>query len=105
MSKNVIPVDQSSFQKMVIDSDLPVLVDFSATWCGPCRMIEPLLEDVAGTRSKDVRVVKIDIDTNKQLTHEYQVRSVPTLMLFSNGQHVKTHVGIISRDALDKFIS
>ena len=105
MAKNVIPVDENSFQKMVIDSDLPVLVDFSATWCGPCRMIEPLLEDIAGTKSEQVRVVKVDIDSNKQLTLEYQIRSVPTLMLFSKGQPVKTHVGIISRDKLDNFIS
>jgi thioredoxin 1 len=105
MSEHVIPVDQTTFQNLVLNSDQQVLVDFSATWCGPCRMIEPLLENIASENSDTLRVVKVDVDTNRQLTHEYQVRSVPTLILFRGGQAIKTHIGPISRDALNQFVS
>lgn len=70
----------------IIASDKPVLVDFYATWCGPCKMMHPVLEDVAKNVGDNARVIKVDIDKNEELSHVYQVRSVPTLMIFKNGE-------------------
>lgn len=83
--KSKTEINMEKFNE-IIASDKPVLVDFYATWCGPCKMMHPVLEDVAKNVGDNARVIKIDIDKNEELSRVYQVRSVPTLMIFKNGE-------------------
>jgi thioredoxin 1 len=82
----LMQVDESDFEERVITSELPVLVDFTAVWCGPCKMLDPIVKELAQEWEGVVKVVKLDVDTNADLAMQYQVMGVPTLILFSNGQ-------------------
>lgn len=84
----------------IINSDIPVLVDFFATWCGPCKAMHPVLEELSGRLEGKARILKVDIDKNRELTAEYNVRSVPTLMIFKQGELKWRNSGIISADEL-----
>lgn len=84
----------------IISGDKPVLVDFFATWCGPCKMMHPVLEEVAQKEGDKIRIIKIDIDENRRAAAEYQVRSVPTLMIFKNGELKWRDSGVRSADDL-----
>ncbi|NHD18938.1 MULTISPECIES: thioredoxin [Actinopolyspora] len=92
MSKPVT-VDADSFKTEVLNNDKPVLVDFWATWCGPCKMVAPVLEEIASEHEGKITIAKLDIDQNPGVARDYQVMSVPTLLLFSNGEPVKQIVG------------
>jgi thioredoxin 1 len=92
-------VSDNNFQAEVIESDQPVLVDFWASWCGPCRVIAPHLEELAGERD-DLRVVKLDVDANPQTAASYNVMSIPTLLLFKNGEVAHQIVGAMPKNRL-----
>ena len=92
MAGNLSEVTDANFQAEVIESEQPVLVDFWAPWCGPCRVVAPVLEEIASERP-DLRIVKLNVDENQQTAASFQVLSIPTLILFKGGQAVKTVVG------------
>lgn len=94
-------VDTTNFQAEVMDSELPVVVDFWATWCGPCRQVAPVIESIAASHP-ELSVVKIDIDANPQIAQQYQVLSVPTLKVFKNGEVIKTVVGAKPKRVLER---
>lgn len=93
MSAKPVTVDADSFKNDVLNNDKPVLVDFWATWCGPCKMVAPVLEEIASEHEDKITIAKLDIDQNPGVARDYQVMSVPTLLLFSNGEPVKQIVG------------
>lgn len=97
-------VDGTTFDAVVLKSEKPVLVDFSATWCGPCRAMEPALKTVAADNKDNVLVVKVNVDDAADLCTKYGVRAVPTLVLFKNGEIVQQRTGALSRKDLQAFI-
>lgn len=103
MSKPV-PVSDAEFGKEVLEADRPVLVDFWATWCGPCRMIAPILEEMAVEHQDKLKIVKIDIDANGQTAQKYGVMSIPTLILFKNGEAAERLVGYMPKAQLESKI-
>lgn len=99
-----IHVTKDSFQDEVLNSDIPVLVDFWASWCGPCKMLSPLIEDISN-EVDHIKVCKVDVDACPELAMEYKVMSIPFLVLFKNGEIVKKSVGVISKSEILEMIS
>jgi thioredoxin 1 len=93
----------SSFNQ-IIQSDQPVLVDFFATWCGPCQMLAPILKDVKANLGERISIIKIDVDKNQAVAAQYQVRGVPTMILFQNGKPLWRQSGVISKEDIIKII-
>ncbi|MCF7551946.1 MULTISPECIES: thioredoxin [Pseudonocardia] len=100
MGNNTVDVTDATFENDVLKSDKTVLVDFWATWCGPCKMVAPVLDEIAGEHKDDLTVAKLDIDANGKTAQEYQVMSIPTMILFKDGKPVKTIVGAKPKAAL-----
>jgi thioredoxin 1 len=103
-SKNIVHATNDSFQAEVLQADKRVLVDFWAEWCGPCRAIAPLLEEVAAERQDNLRVVKVNVDESPELATRFGVRSIPTLILFNGGKPQGQRVGSLRRVELDALL-
>lgn len=101
---DVINVNDNNFEKVVVQSELPVLVDFWAPWCGPCRMVGPIVEELAQDNQGRLQVAKLNVDENRMLSDRFNVRSIPTLVFFKNGQEIKRIVGAQGKVQLQKII-
>jgi thioredoxin 1 len=101
MAGTVSEVTDNNFQAEVLESDVPVLVDFWAPWCGPCRMVAPVVEEIAKERGEELKVVKLNIDENQQTAIQFNVMSIPTLILFRHGEAAKTVIGAYPKKRLE----
>jgi thioredoxin 1 len=104
MSEHITHLNDASFQQDVLESPIPVLVDYWAEWCGPCKMIAPILDEVAKEYAGRIKVAKLNIDENQGTPPRYGIRGIPTLMLFKNGNVEATKVGALSKSQLTAFI-
>tara|TARA_B100001250_G_C19614000_1_gene706293 strand:- start:213 stop:533 length:321 start_codon:yes stop_codon:yes gene_type:complete len=101
----IINTTDTNFEEDVIASQIPVLVDFWAEWCGPCKMIGPILEELEDEMGDKVKIVKLDVDNNNQTAMKFAIRSIPTLILVKDGAVVAQHIGAASRGQLEEFIN
>jgi thioredoxin 1 len=104
VSENLVHTSDDTFEQDVLAADGPVLVDFWAEWCGPCKMIAPILDEIADEYAGKVKVVKLDIDSNPAMPRRFGVRGIPTLMLYKAGEVEATKVGAVSKSQLAAFI-
>ena len=105
MSNQIIHTSDAAFEKDVLKAELPVLLDFWAPWCGPCKMIAPILDDIAEEFQGKLQVVKMNIDENEQTPAQFGVRGIPTLMVFNGGPRVAPQVGALSQGQLTDFLN
>ena len=104
MSDAIVHVSDASFDTDVLKADGPVLVDFWAAWCGPCKMIAPVLDELAGELAGKITIAKMDVDANKETPAKFNIRGIPTLMIFSGGEHVATRVGAAPKSQLAAWV-
>jgi thioredoxin 1 len=104
MAQNVVELTDANWESEVINSSIPVLVDFWAPWCGPCRIIAPVVEKLAGEFAGQIKVGKLNTDDNPGVSMRYGIRAIPTIMMFKNGEVVDTRVGVQPEDSLRKMI-
>ena len=105
MSQSIVHVSEATFDTEVLSSDLPVLVDFWAEWCGPCKMIAPVLDELASEFAGQLKVCKVDVDANPGIPEKFAIRGIPTLIVFKDGNAVETKVGALSKTQLADFIT
>ena len=99
----VIETNKNSFEDEVLKSDKKVLVDFNADWCGPCKMLKPIIEEISN-ENDNIKIISVNIDKEDELAEEYNVSSIPCLILFKNGKEIKRNVGFISKDDIESII-
>lgn len=104
MSDAIVHVSDETWEQDVLNSDKPVLVDYWAEWCGPCKMIAPIIDEIAEEYGDRIKVCKMDVDANQQTPPKYGIRGIPTLMLFKNGEVEATKVGAVSKSQLAAFL-
>ena len=104
MSDTIVHVTDSSFETDVLQSDIPALVDFWAEWCGPCKMIAPILDEISAEYAGKIKVCKVDVDGNPETAAKFNVRGIPTLLVFKNGAVEATKVGALSKSQLIEFV-
>jgi thioredoxin 1 len=104
MTEHIVHVTDETFEPEVLKSDLPVLVDYWAEWCGPCKAIAPILEEIARDYGGKLKVAKLDVDANVEVPKKYNIRGIPTLMLFKNGNVEESIVGARSKSQLTAFL-
>ncbi|MBI2486656.1 MAG: thioredoxin [Deltaproteobacteria bacterium] len=103
-SAGTVELSDSTFETEVIKSETPVLVDFWAPWCGPCRMIAPVVEEIATSYTGRLKVGKVNVDDNQEITMKYGIRSIPTLILFKNGKAVDQIIGAVPKSEIERII-
>ena len=104
MSNGVVEVSNDNFESEVVNSEKPVLVDFWAEWCGPCKQIAPVVEEIADEHSDKLKVCKMDVDVNRETAVQFGIRSIPTLLIFKNGEVAGSQIGAVSKQQLLEFI-
>ena len=104
-SEKVVTLSEDNWEQEVLKSDTPVLVDFWAQWCGPCRMVAPVLDQIASEMDGKVRVAKLDVDSNQKIAYQFQVSSIPTFILFKDGQMADRMMGAVPKSAFESFIN
>ena len=104
MSDNIVHVTEASFDQEVLSAEQPVLVDFWAEWCGPCKMIAPILDEIAVEYAGRLKVCKVDVDSNPSIPEKFGIRGIPTLIVFKDGNAVETKVGALSKTQLAEFV-
>jgi thioredoxin 1 len=104
VSDQIVYTSDANFENDVLKSSLPVLVDYWAEWCGPCKMIAPILDEIAGDYQGKLKIAKVNVDENQQVTQKYGIRSIPTLMMFKDGNVQAQKVGAMSKSQLAAFI-
>jgi thioredoxin 1 len=104
MANNIVNVSDASFEEEVLNSEVPVLIDYWAEWCGPCKMIAPVIEELAAEYGDKIKIAKFNIDENPETPPKYGIRGIPTLMLFKGGNVEATKVGAVSKSQLADFI-
>lgn len=104
MNRHITHVTDDDFKQQVLESDIPVLVDFWAEWCAPCKMLAPLLEEIAPDYEDRIKIKKLNVDNNRKSAEQYNVRGIPTLIIYKNGNSEATHVGLLNRSQLVAFI-
>ncbi|MBU0743846.1 MAG: thioredoxin TrxA [Gammaproteobacteria bacterium] len=105
MSENITIVSDDSFASEVLQSNIPVLLDFWAEWCGPCKMLAPTLEAIATEFAGKIKVAKLNVDENNKTSNAYSIRGIPTLILFKDGQIASTKTGVLTKSQLADFIN
>jgi thioredoxin 1 len=103
--EKVIPLNSMKWNEIVLNSDIPVLVDFWAEWCGPCRMVGPAVEQLAQSMEGKIKVSKLNVDQNQEIAMKYNIQSIPSLVLFKNGNEVARIVGLFSKEKYEAFVN